>query len=115
MVNAVHDERKVAGTVTIDADGVGIVELKLQSWGTVIGRLVDEDGQPRPRVELVDKRRQHAATTDSQGRFRVEGLIPGKEAELWVSPTPVAKRSRVAHVLLGASEVKDVGDVQETP
>ena len=34
----------------------GIAELKLQPWGTLIGRLVDEDGGARAKVDMVYRR-----------------------------------------------------------
>jgi Sigma-70, region 4 len=60
------------------------IRITLQPTGTVTGRLVDEDGRPRPLVPIMVF--QHNKTrpgwksgfrlTDAQGRFRITGLVP---------------------------------------
>ena len=68
--------------------------VRLQPWGTVAGRIVDDEGRPRKGIG----HRQHRRLPDSRqpettascpaptgqgirvgddGRFRVEGLVPG--------------------------------------
>ena len=65
--------------------------VKLQPWGTITGRLVDAEGKPRPRVDLmtsdwrarsIDPARgviHYGQKTDNDGRFRYERLVPGQE------------------------------------
>src|SRR5262249_32867506 len=60
----------------------GLLVVKLQPCGSASGRFVDQDGKPvaGSRVAL------HGAgdvTTDKDGRFRAEGLIPGMKYDLF--------------------------------
>ncbi len=112
---AFHEGRKLAGHVDVRGDADGIVELKLQPWGSITGRLVDDDGMPRQRVDLLnDERYDVPAQTDSQGRFRIEGLVPGKPAKIWVSLNAGYLSGTIAtKLVLLPGEVKDLGDVRE--
>src|SRR5207244_11774977 len=71
--------------------------VKLQPWGGVTGRCVDEDGRPVVGVRLLlhypDGGHFQAALeefdflpapvlTDRDGRFRAEGLMPGRKVQL---------------------------------
>ncbi len=59
------------------------------AWGTITGRIVDEDGQPRDGVWIgpfrlrsaagrpADERQIEPLRTGRDGRFRVEGFVPG--------------------------------------
>ena len=114
-VVAFHEERKLAGHVEIHASTQGIAELKLQPWATLVGRLVDEGGDARTGVYIVQfDRDDKPTTTDSQGRFRVDGLVPGKAVDVCVSPTDGYMSGTVAkRLVLKPGEVKDLGDVRE--
>ena len=86
-----HDGRKLVGFLWRGATRAEPYTVRLQPWGTIAGRLVDAQGQPRPEVQLYDIRLAGAlgrsgprapadrAKTDNEGRFRVEGLVPGQE------------------------------------
>ena len=53
-------------------------------------------------------------TTDSSGRFRIEGLVPGLPQGIWVSPkTGFLSGKFVKGLVLALGEVKDLGDVRE--
>jgi len=112
---AFHEESKLAGHVEIQAHEPGIAEIKLQPWATVHGRLVDGNGEARTGIviEQID-REAKPVTTDSQGRFRVDGLVPGKGVDLWVSPNAGYFSGTVAKGLVTKpGEIKDLGDVRE--
>jgi hypothetical protein len=112
---AVHGGHKLAGMVTVRADQEGIVDLKLQPWATVVGRLTDEDGQARAKVDVVlSARSREPVTTDSQGRFRLEGLTPGKAATILVRKDEISSSGIIAKdLVLGSGELKDLGEVHE--
>ena len=44
-----HDEKKLAAVVMAKGDESGPLTVRLQPAGTVTGRLIDDDGQPRSR------------------------------------------------------------------
>jgi beta-lactamase regulating signal transducer with metallopeptidase domain len=109
------EERRLAGWIEIFAGVRDVATLKLQPWATVVGRLVDDDGTAREHVDLVpglffDK----TSATDSLGRFRIEGLVPGTPHDLWFSPKTRYLSGKFAKGLtLAPGEVKDMGDVKE--
>jgi beta-lactamase regulating signal transducer with metallopeptidase domain len=112
---AFHDERKLAGHIEIKANEQGIAELKMEPWAILIGRLVDEVGDARAKVDIVNFARElKPVTTDSQGRFRIDALVPGLAAEVWVSPMTGALSGTVAKgLVMQPGEIKDLGDVRE--
>jgi hypothetical protein len=115
LLVAFHDGLKLAGSVDVQAKQEGVTELKLLPWGSLVGRLVDEDGAARAKVDIVySERHDYPVATDSQGRFRVDALVPGKPAKIWVSPMGGYLSGTVATALvLKPGEVKALGDVRE--
>jgi hypothetical protein len=110
-VDAVHEGRKLAGTVTVDADKDVTAELKLQPMASVIGRVVQEDGQPLANLQVsLRQSRLKSSVTDSLGRFRVEGLTPGRPMIAVISRD---RRflGRIESLTLKPGEVRDLGDV----
>jgi hypothetical protein len=85
------ERRDRAASIDIKGDEPDPIEVALPPSGTVAGRLVDEDGRPRPnvRLELQYERRSGGDTESSEqrftpplltgpdGRFRIAGLVPG--------------------------------------
>ena len=112
---AFHEGLKLAGSVNVHANQEGITELKLLPWGILVGRLVDDDGAARANVDILySERHGHPVATDSQGHFRMEALVPGKPAKVWVSPMGGYLSGTIAKVLvLKPGEIKELGDVRE--
>jgi RNA polymerase sigma factor (sigma-70 family) len=84
----VHKERKLAGHVALRGNEREPVTVKLEPWGTVTGRALDEEGRPLADAEFhvsyhansirwLFEVERPTARTDRDGRFRVEGLFPG--------------------------------------
>ncbi len=122
-----HEGRKLAGSIVLPSVGSAVV--RLQPWGVVTGRLVDDEGKPASGYSLLanvpvrpdfDPDRGHVPTNgrielDRDGRFRIERLIPGLAYKVHPSKDiqlygPIFEQLRVE-----AGEVKDVGDVKVTP
>lgn len=91
------DSSSAKATVTVGS-GMREVVLKLVPEARIQGRIVDEDGEPLPGVEVqvsaervVDGRKQArgegAATTNASGHYTIEGLAPG-EFLIRTSPMP---------------------------
>ncbi|HVA47446.1 MAG TPA: M56 family metallopeptidase, partial [Pirellulales bacterium] len=130
-----HRWRNLAGGGFVQYGGKETVEIKLVSGGSVQGRLVDADGEPiddatisaafahdnsavwAPHPSLA--RSPTGIPVDKQGRFRLDGLIPG-----WTyysnASAPRPYQGQTIDMFIGipfkdvqvnAGEVKDLGDL----
>jgi RNA polymerase sigma factor (sigma-70 family) len=126
----IREQGRLGGVVEVKGDEPGPLRARLEPTGTVVGRLVDADGLPRPDVELLTlfeyKTRgdtiwgEHVNSrlrTDRDGRFRVENLVPGVTYEL----EAIGKKGThfadgfvsKARWTVKPGEVQDWGDVRE--
>ena len=126
----VHLDRRLSGSVELKGEQKGTLNVQLQPWASVTGRLVDGDGKPLAGVELHDK---HLPThlwakvsngefatvnesflTDAEGRFRIEGLTPGLKYRPMVFEVEPRKflSGGAFEVALEPGETKDVGQVK---
>src|SRR5262249_21234062 len=77
----------------VPAEKDGSLVVKLQPCGSLSGRIMDSDGQPVAgfRGELLPNESLSRGsywggpgfTTDKEGRFRLEGLLPGLGYSVW--------------------------------
>lgn len=121
-----HEARRLAGILAVRDNEPGPLTVRLRPWGTVRGTLVDQEGRPRAGVVLscheswLDSRTERVgfpkdATTDSQGRFVLEGFVPEVEYGLRVANSNT-QGSPVGDVIrLRPGESKDMGEVRESP
>ena len=90
-----HAERELAGSLVVVGDEPGPLTVRLQPWGVVTGRIVDDEGQPRTKLELVtllfdsdfvpDRGILHKPyRVDQDGRFRV-ALVPGLKYKVYAT------------------------------
>ena len=121
-----HDGRKLVGSVYLKGDEAGPLTVRLQPWGTITGRIVDEDGQPRDGVWIGplfgdDPQRGDLPTSGSSpirtgrdGRFRVEGFVPGVKYGAYALEMPNRKilGDVFRDLTVAPGEVKDLGDVK---
>ncbi|SIO36728.1 RNA polymerase sigma factor, sigma-70 family [Singulisphaera sp. GP187] len=117
----IHRGRKLAGSLALRGNETGPLTAKLQPWGTVIGRVVDEEGKPRTDLEIFSETRERPdpeagdlvekPTVDGQGRFRLEGLVPGVKYDALGDAPNKATGPILKGVQVGPGEVKDLGDV----
>jgi hypothetical protein len=110
-VVVVHEATRQIGTLAVQGDEAGPLEVRLRPWGTVTGRLVNADGEPcaGSLVDPIAADRslayppQMQIKTGKDGRFRVEGMVPGVKYQL-----------RYAHISpAGRIEGKDMGTLAE--
>jgi RNA polymerase sigma factor (sigma-70 family) len=108
-VTVSHAGRKLAGSIDLKGGETGPMTVRLQPWGTITGRIVDDDGQPRGGLELFGIR------IGRDGRFRIEGLVPGRkyEASAVEGFRGIGKVFR--DVTVAPGETKDLGDLKVIP
>src|SRR5262249_8612267 len=126
-IQARDEKNKLAGAALVTGEEKEPVELKLEPWGSLAGRLVDESGEPSAGVSISFVRSVSAddnvrdksgltptgeSVTDEQGRFRIDGLVPGMTYTA-VNVRGSAVRGTVARdVSVNSGETKDLGDVR---
>jgi hypothetical protein len=88
-----HPEKGLAGVAQPPKENGGKVTVRMEPGAAITGRLVDAEGKPRAGVELEVKFHPKGwgnwldyspepITTDREGRFRIEALLPGIEYRL---------------------------------
>jgi hypothetical protein len=141
-----HRDRKLGAVVGLAAGNAFTV--KLQPLAAIKGRLLDGNGKALGnqsvvvRLVLDDKRYcnlpqeydgfqggsfHHGSwsgftgretTTDREGRFRIEGIIPGATYNLFAGPGDIERKGGVTHLAKGLtlspSQEKDLGDLKPT-
>jgi hypothetical protein len=96
----------------IRGDEPGPLTISLERCGTAIGRLLDRNSQPVPELVLhcdgEDGIGMELGTrTDRDGRFRIDGLVPGQPYRLWHSQTRPQPYERIQ---VEPGKVKVLGD-----
>jgi hypothetical protein len=119
-----HRNKKLGAAVLFQGDEKMPVTVRLRRCGTLIGRLVDEDGQPRAGVHLTGNIREGQlnitegwfgfinSTTEKDGRFQIDGVIPGVKVGLSTQKGASITGQVVEEISLKAGESKDLGDVK---
>jgi hypothetical protein len=137
-----HRGRKLIGQVAVRPEDKGPLTVRLQPWGTLTGRLVNAEGKPLAGVKMhleypnsPDTGMRpplQAFSTGRDGRFRVEGLLPGLKHELILGGEPAKVRSapagredlneaarsageRLQGLSARSGEVKELGDIPVKP
>jgi hypothetical protein len=65
-------------SVRISGDVPAHVDVRLQPWGGLRGRVLDEEGKPAPKVVVeISRNLDNRATTDQNGEFAFQELPPG--------------------------------------
>lgn len=127
-----HDSHKLIGSVFLKGDEAGPIVIKLQPWGTLTGRIVDDEGNPRKAMFIASpngSENKHPETDDilpgsdwnsgirvgDDGRFRIVGLVPGLHYSA-VSRTGFdAFGDLFKDVIVAPGETKDLGDLKVQP
>jgi hypothetical protein len=113
-----HDARQLVGELVLGGDEARPQTVTMQPWGVLTGRIVDVDGQPAPEGILMSVADNHGTdeTIGPDGRFRIEGLIPGKPYDLELLSRERILRGYFARaVKLSPGETRDLGDVAPKP
>jgi hypothetical protein len=117
-VTFLNPKRGLTGQLVLRGDESQPQTTTLQSWGVLTGRIVDDTGQPCNTGDVLLGVRLPFAEPriPNDGRFRIEGLVPGKSYNLeLIRGTGMVVNSVVEDVKVGPGEVKDLGDVVPRP
>jgi DNA-directed RNA polymerase specialized sigma24 family protein/protocatechuate 3,4-dioxygenase beta subunit len=128
-VTITHAARKLVGFIHLKGDETGSRTIRLQPWGTITGRIVDDEGQPRAGLALSNLggiypeppadagilpngNSSPGIIIGRDGRFQVEGLVPGLKygasaIEGFMYRGEVFKNLKVA-----PGEVRSLGDLK---
>jgi RNA polymerase sigma factor (sigma-70 family) len=106
-------DRRLTGEIVLQGDGPQPRSITLQPWGVLTGRLVDTDGQPWGLEGELDLHPLGQYTkVDKDGRFRAEGLTPGKTYNILLRRTgSIFDGFGLEAVTVGPGETKDLGDI----
>lgn len=124
-VLAMHEEKHLAGSLLLKGDEKGPLTLKLEPWGTIAGRLVGSDGQPLRGADVTMRRvgdrlfdpligyhRTRFFTTDKDGKFHIEALVPGLKYTMRATNKGRLSGTVFEDLQVKAGETKDLGDVR---
>src|SRR5262249_52984071 len=122
IVTILHEGRKLSGGLVVRGDEPGPLTARLQPWGVVTGRLVDTRGEPRTGVEVggMDRPKldpttggiRPAVAVGEDGRFRIEGLVPGRKYTFRALKGNYGLGVMAEGVTVESGESRDLGDVR---
>ena len=130
-VTIAHDGRKLIGSAFLKGDESEAATVRLQPWAALTGRIVDDEGKPRPGLQVYNRHgiperespevgylpgREWGGdvVTDGAGRFRVERQIPGLKYSASVADGSRGLGDLIRDQILGPGETKDLGDLKPT-
>jgi len=120
-----HEGKRLAGFADVFWETKGPLQVRLQLWGVVTSRVVDAGGHPRADLallpEIIGKVRlgggeiahwPHRVTTDREGRFRIEAVVPGLRYRLTFENADGQSTGKGPNVTpLQPGEIRDLGDI----
>jgi RNA polymerase sigma factor (sigma-70 family) len=116
-----HKARQLVGELVLRGDETGPQTVTLRPWSVLTGRVVDADGQPLGGGNVFVSEREgprevsvpvDGSEVGKDGRFRIEGLLPGDSYNLQIlSDAGIARGFIAVGVSVGPGETKGLGDV----
>jgi RNA polymerase sigma factor (sigma-70 family) len=127
-----HAERKLVGFLFLKGDESGTLTVRLQPWGTITGRIVDDEGRPRgilalnnlggiypqPPADqgvLPNSSSSPGIRIGRDGRFRIEGLVPGLKYGASAAEGFMYRGTVFKDLTVAPGEVKNLGDLKIVP
>jgi hypothetical protein len=118
------NDRKLIGFLSARGDGDSPYTVHMQGWGTVKGRILGVDGKPisgtlsvghwsgKMKDEL-DASQLKSFSTDGEGRFRIDKLIPGERYSAALYPQ-LGEFAGMAFekLIIRPGEIRDLGDIR---
>ncbi len=110
-----HPGRNLGRMLLLPGSESGPLAVTLQSCGSFLGRAINVKGMPRPNVRVdvsVEAkpwgRGHQSVRTDSDGRFRITGLLAGLSYALYMEDAP----DRITGLAVRSGETRDLGDLR---
>jgi hypothetical protein len=116
-----HDkENKYGAFVTLKGRTEDPLTVRLEPCGSVVGRLLDQDGQPAAGATVrLDLESLYEfgprVKTDRAGRFRIDGLVPGQKCQARLGAERNFGQYLGVAFAVKPGEIKDLGDVRVKP
>jgi len=132
-----HPEKKLGKVQAVRGDEAGPLTVRLEPLGGVTGRVVDAKGRlwagltvevnltrliiaykdlPWELLDNLGPTMEVKATTDREGKFRIDGLLPGLQYNLALSVGEIKPGSTIAayreNLTVEAGKTKDLGDIK---
>jgi hypothetical protein len=128
-VTVSHAARKLVGFLYLKGTESGSITVKLQPWGTITGRIVEDEGQPcgglalnntggiypEPPADrgILQKSSSSAGIRIGRdGWFRIEGLVPGLKYGASAAEGYMYRGELFKDVIVAPGEVKNLGDLK---
>ena len=126
-ITFVKEDRKLIGFLLARGDSVAPSIIRMQPWGLVTGRILDENGKPvaatglsaawlgsETPTALNDPNIGEIPPTrcDGEGRFRSERLVPGQRYRANVYRDAGVAGMAFENLVFKPGEVKDLGDIR---
>jgi RNA polymerase sigma factor (sigma-70 family) len=111
----IHAAKHLAAAVKVRGDAKEPLAVRLEPWGIITGRLLTEDGKPRPGVllQISEGSLPNAqCQTDAEGRFRIEGFASGAKYSLQAVHNGKPTGQVFNGLTLKPGESRDLGDIQ---
>jgi RNA polymerase sigma factor (sigma-70 family) len=128
-VTVIHQERKLIGSTYLRGGEQAPLTIRLEPYGTIMGRILGDEGRPRGGIEITSEGGAVPARPAEQGilpggdvagsirigrdgRFRIEGLVPGLQYGAGISLGFTYLGMIFRDVTVKPGEVKDLGDLK---
>ncbi len=116
-----HPQKNLGKALQLRGDEQEPLTVRLKPLGALCGRMLTPTGQPLPGLTVLAAvgpgGHKVTATTDKEGKFRVDGLLPGMRYLLVAGYGDPEKRStirvyREEGLTVEAGKTKDLGDLK---
>jgi hypothetical protein len=112
ILSFLSERLRLAGELVLRGDDADPQKITLQPWSTLTGRVVNADGEPWGEAEIHSMILPNGyPKVGKDGRFRIEGLVPGKLYTLYLVTGSRVRGTIVTDVTLGSGEVRDLGEI----
>jgi RNA polymerase sigma factor (sigma-70 family) len=115
-----QDANHLVGRLIVKGEDLGPVNITLEPWGELVGRVVGADGQPWTEYATVEDQGLvgESRQLEKDGRFHIKGLVPGRQYSFWLNDSRdvrVGFDAFIRDVSVKPGEVKDLGDIVAKP